>query len=422
MPVAFLMRILFLTPRFYPCPGGYETYVYHLAETFTRGGHQVSVFTTDALDLEYFWVKGPRSFGAGRELHAGIEVCRFPICHRRWLRRAGRLLSLLPWSDLKLQFARPSFRVIGLRAALKQAPADVIHVGPLPYNHLMYYGVREGERRGIRVIAMPCTHFGEDTNDDVSRFYTQPYQIALLNRCHTVLALTEMERQRLVQLGVSAERIAVIGGGIKPAEITGGDAERFRSKWAIRGPIVLHLGMKAPDKGSVAVVEAMKLLWSEGSSAWLVLAGPSLSSFDEYLRPQASKLKQLLNLPPVSEEEKRDLLAAADIVVQPSRVESLGLIYLEAWANAKPVIAADTAVTRELIRPGEDGLLVPFGEPASLAAAIRELLNNPKNGRALGRRGQLKIRGRFSWDAVLERVSPYFLPNGAGSSDPRSLP
>lgn len=416
------MHILFLVPRFYPCPGGYETYVYHLAETFTRGGHQVSVFTTDALDLEYFWVKGRRSFSAGRELHAGIEVHRFPICHRGWLRRAGRLLALLPAGDLKLQFARPSFRVIGLRAALKEAPADVIHVGPLPYNHLMYYGIREAQRRGIRAITTPCVHFGEDTNDEVSRYYTQRFQIALLNRCHTVLALTEVERQRLVELGVAAGRIVVTGAGINPAEVTGGDAGRFRSKWAIRGPLVLHLGMKARDKGSMAVVEAMKLLWSEGSSAWLVLAGQSLGSFDEYLRPQTSRLEHLLNLPPISEDEKRDLLAAADVVVQPSRVESLGLIYLEAWANSKPVIAANTAVTRELIRPEEGSLLVPFGEPASLAAAIRDLLNNPEKRRALGRRGQLKTQGWFSWDAVFERVSPYFLPNGAGSGGPRSLP
>jgi len=368
-------------------------------------------------------VKGRRSFSAGRELHAGIEIYRFPICHRRWLRRAGRLLGLLPSSDLKLQFARPSFRVIGLRTALKQAPADVIHVGPLPYSHLMYYGVREAHRRGIRAIATPCIHFGEDTNDEVSRYYTQRFQIALLNRCHTVLALTEVERQRLLQLGVSAARIAVTGVGINPGEVTGGDGGRFRSKWAIRGPIVLHLGMKAPDKGSVAVVEAMKLLWSKGSSAWLVLAGQSLNSFDNYLRSQVGGVDRLLNLPPISEEEKRDLLAAADIVVQPSRVESLGLIYLEAWANSKPVIAANTAVTRELIRPEEGGLLVPFGEPASLAAAIRDLLNSPEKRRALGRRGQLKTQGWFSWDAVFERVSPYFLPNGAGrSGGPRSLP
>jgi hypothetical protein len=48
----------------------------------------------------------------------------------------------------------------------------------------------------------------------------------------------------------------------------------------IDGPVVLRLGMKAYEKGSMTVVEAMKLLWAHGSQAWLVMAAPSMSEFD----------------------------------------------------------------------------------------------------------------------------------------------
>ena len=113
--------------------------------------------------------------------------------------------------------------------------------------------------------------------------------------------------------------------------------------------------------------------------------------------------------PRKQKHDRRDALAAASLVVRPSRTESLGLVYLEAWANAKPVIAADIAVTRELIEPGCDGLLVPFGDAHALAAPIRQVLEHPRESEKMGLQGQQKVQSRFSWDAVLERIHPYFL-------------
>src|SRR6185312_16230905 len=99
-----------------------------------------------------------------------------------------------------------------------------------------------------------------------------------------------------------------------------------------------------------------------GSTASLLIAGPSLRAFDEHVAQHASNLPYFINLPPFADEQKRDFLAAADVVAQPSRVESLGLVLLEAWANAKPVVAADIAVSRELVTSCDGGLLVPFGD------------------------------------------------------------
>ena len=82
--------------------------------------------------------------------------------------------------------------------------------------------------------------------------------------------------------------------------------------------------------------------------------------------------------------------------------------YLEAWANAKPVIAADTAVMRELNESGRDGLLVPFGEPKPLALAVQQLLNNRAEREAMGLQGQKKCLNPFTWDTIVERTYPYF--------------
>jgi glycogen synthase len=153
----------------------------------------------------------------------------------------------------------------------------------------------------------------------------------------------------------------------------------------------------------------MQLLWAEGLDAHLILAGPSLRSFDEYLQSQSIPGSRLMNFGPVSDKDKLDLLAAADIVVQPSSVESLGLVYLEAWANQKCVIAADIAVTREVISHGEDGLLVPYGDPGQLAIAIKSFAGDPEKRSSLGRKGHAKLLRQFQWKQTFERIASCIL-------------
>ena len=382
------MHTVFVVPRFHPYRGGYENSMLSIARCLVERGHRVTVFTTTAQDLESLWLPGFKTYPAGESTVDGVTIRRFPVSYDKWARRATRLLGSIPYWRWKAQFWRPSFHVPGLRAALHDIDADIFHVGPLPYNNLIYAGIEAAEHRRVPVIATPCTHLGEEANRDVAQHYVQPYQIELLQHCQRVLCMTAAEQSKLIELSVAPDKLAVYGLGFDTKLATGGDGNRIRAQHGITGPVILHLGMKAYEKGSIALLEAMKQLWDSGSHAWLVMAGPSLSTFDEYVAQNASNLPRLVNLPPFADEQKRDLLAAADIVAQPSRVESLGLVLLEAWANAKPVIAADIAVSRELVTSCDGGVLVPFGDAAALAQQIGRLLNDEQLRRSMGQRGQ----------------------------------
>ena len=170
----------------------------------------------------------------------------------------------------------------------------------------------------------------------------------------------------------------------------GGNPEYLRDKYNVDGPVVLQLAVKTFEKGSITLLEAMKILWARGSNAWLVMAGPTMSDFERYMAANAPADPRLLNLPAFADEEKRDMLASATLVAQPSRVESLGLVMLEAWANGKPVIAADIAVSRELVTESGGGVVVPFGDAGTLADAIEKLLADPDLRRTMGLGGQKK--------------------------------
>jgi glycogen(starch) synthase len=382
------MHAVFVLPRFFPYRGGYENAMLSIARCLVERDHQVTAFTTTAQDLEALWLPGFKTFPGGELDVDGVSIRRFPVSYDKWARRATRVLGLPRYWRWKSQFWRPAFHVPGLRAALHQADADIIHVGPLPYNSLIYAGIEAAEHRRVPVIATPCTHLGEESNTEVAKHYVQPHQIRLLQQCQRVLCMTKAERAKLAKLGVSPGKLAVLALGFDMKLSVGGNRERALEKYGIKPPVVLHLGMKAYEKGSMTLLEAMKQLWDAGSKASLVMAGPSLRAFDDHVAAHVSSSDPLVNLPPFPDEAKRDLLAAADIVVQPSRVESLGLVLLEAWVNAKPVIAADIAVSRESVESSGGGVLVPFGDANALAQQIARLLADRELRQNMGERGQ----------------------------------
>jgi glycogen synthase len=402
------MHAIFVLPRFFPYRGGYENSLLALARFLIARGHRVTVFTTVANDLESLWLPGHKTYPPGEEVVDGIVIHRLPICYNVLRRRATRLLGLLPYWKWKAQFWKPSFRVKGLREALHATDADIFHIGPLPYNNLMFAGLEAARSLAVPVVATPCVHFGETDSSAVSRYYAQPHQIRLLARCDRVLCMTQAEKDSLHRLGVPDERLAVAPHGFDAATAMHGDGERFRSAHKITGPVVLHLGMKAYEKGSNTVVEAMKILWARGCPAWLVMAGSSFAAFDDFLRRNAQDCPRLLNLGPFNDEEKPDLLAAATLVVQPSRVESLGLILLEAWAAGKAVIAADIPVSRELVTQSGGGVVTPFGDAAQLAEAIQRLLDNAELRSGLAISGQRKTLAEYESGAVERRIAEEF--------------
>ena len=397
------MHVLFVIPRFYPYRGGYENSILSLAKYLVQHGHRATVFTTTADDLEAFWLPGFKTFPEEQFTVDGITVRRFPVDYNTLVRRATRLLGLAPYWRWKAQHWRPSFRVRGLSEALRTVDADLIHVGPLPYNSLMYAGLRAGELRGIPVVATPCSHLGEPGNNAVRRHYLQPHQVELLRHCSRVFCMTATERDHLHALGLADEKLAVTPFGIDLQNAIGGDPDFLRRKHGFDDPVVLHLGMKAYEKGSQTLVEAMKLLWARGSNAWLVMAGPSLSTFDSFMATAGANCPRLLNLPPFADEEKRDLLASATIVAQPSRVESLGLVLIEAWANRKPVVAADIEVSRELVRSG-GGVTAPFGDAQRLAQELERLLRDPAARERMGASGYQKAI-EYAGDAPWQRIT-----------------
>lgn len=106
----------------------------------------------------------------------------------------------------------------------------------------------------------------------------------------------------------------------------------------------------------------------------------------------------------VNAEELDELYAACDVFVAPSQYESFGLIYLEAMAHSKPVVACNAGGIPEVVVDGETGVLVPVDDPSALAEALLRLLRNEELCRRLGTAGRALYEEHFSASVMATRT------------------
>ncbi len=417
------MRILHLIQRFWPARGGAESHLGEISAHLVRSGHEVTVATTDALDFELFWDPARRRVAEAEGETAGVRVRRFPVRH---LPASGlaypalrRLLWLLSRAGpvpvaLLHRVARFTPWVPDLWAWLDRTeePFDLVAGMTICFEPLLDAGLRFARRRGVPFVIFPLTHLGAGpapASDPLSRFYTMRHQVDLARRSDVLVAQTPTEQAFYQAQGVAAERMGVVGPGVDPAVGLGGDGARFRSQHGIGAPIVLALSSMSYDKGTVHTVEAVRRLWQAGREVELVLIGALLEPFARFLAtlPEAERAR-LRVLGPVGEQEKRDALAAATLLAMPSRTDSFGIVYLEAWLYGKPVIGAQSWGVTDVIEHERDGLLVPFGDVPALSAAIARLLDVPAEAAAMGERGKAKTLAQHTWARKVRQVAELY--------------
>lgn len=411
------MHFLHVNQLYNPASGA-SRYFIEIGERLAREGHRVTVLSTDALDLEHFWAPGKRTVPERAAEHNGVRVLRFPV-HRApgppivypVVRRLMVELSRLGdrAAPLLRRMAALTPRLPDLERFLAVSPelADValVHTTNITLDFAILPVARWARRRGLPHLCTPFVHLGEPGSRQIVQYYSMPHQIGLLRDAAGVAAMTALERDFLVARGVPAERIRVVGAGVDPAEVAGGDAQRFRATHAIAGPIVLSLGAAAYDKGTVHVLEALRRLWATGVEATWVQCGPLLGHFEQHyagLPPHERARTRVLGH--VSDEVRRDALAAATVYAQPSRTDSFGIAYLEAWCYGTPVVGANAGGVPDVIRAGEDGLLVPFGDLDALAGALRRLIGDGALARRLGAAGKARVLRELTWDAAYGRA------------------
>jgi glycosyltransferase involved in cell wall biosynthesis len=193
--------------------------------------------------------------------------------------------------------------------------------------------------------------------------------------------------------------VTLVHNGVRFAP---GRRERVRDELGVRPheQLVVAIGSLYPVKGHVVLLRALASLDSAATTWRLAIAGRG--SEEEALRTFASEQGvadrvHLLGY----RSDVSDILAAADIYAMPSLSEGLPLSLLEAMFAGKAIAASDVGGIPEAITSGREGVLVPSGDAAALALALRTLLESPAQRARLG--ATARVRATTAFD--LERMT-----------------
>jgi len=368
------MRVGLVTPYSWTVPGGVNHHIEHLAAELEARGHEP-------------WIIAPVGV---------LSPTRRAVDSRRQ-QAAERFIPMGTAVPLPSNGSR-SYISMNPRAVLRMDRA--VRYGRFDVLHIHEPGVPSVGLAAVFLAASPVVGTFHAALESSWGYERLPWLGRMgMARLDVRIAVSEAAREyparlfpgdyRIIPNGVTLEKYAPAVGAAK-----------------VKGR-VLFIGRAEKRKGLGVLLHAFARLRRRLPHATLVIAGAT--------RGQALEASRLGYGPPldlaavealgwVVDDEKVAHLAQAEIVCAPSlAAESFGIVLAEAMAAGVPVVASDLPGYRSVLRGGEAGRLVPPGEPALLADALYDLLQDEAERRRLVAAG-LTAAERLSWTRVTDEI------------------
>jgi glycosyltransferase involved in cell wall biosynthesis len=390
------LRVALLSYRSKPHCGGQGIYLRHLSRELAALGHHVEVFSGQPYpELE----AGP----ALRELpsldlYADDDPFRTP-----------RLAEFRDWIDV-LEFATMktgafpeplTFSLRALRAVRgRHADFDLVHD-----NQVLAYGMLGLKRLGLPLVTSIHHPISVDRRIELKssrgmarlgkwRWYSfVRMQGRVARRVGPILTASQASRADICRdFRTDPASVHVIPLGV--------DTRLFHPRQAARVPgrIVAVASADSPLKGVATLLQAVAKLTVEREAQLTVVGKPAPGGPTERLASDLALGDRVRFVHGISDTELAELTASAEIAVVPSLYEGFSLPAVEHMASGTPLIASRTGALPEVT--GDAALLVEPGNPESLAAALRELLDAPAERDRLGAAAWQRVQERFTWSAV----------------------
>jgi phosphatidylinositol alpha-1,6-mannosyltransferase len=231
---------------------------------------------------------------------------------------------------------------------------------------------------------------------------------AVYRRAAAVIAISRFTRDKLVAFGMEASSIDICLPGANTPPLPSASAiESIKRKLNLNGHrLVLSVGRMVPRKGHVTLVRAMPQVLERHPGTVLVCAGRG-PCHDEALKlGEQLRIQDNLRLPGHLDDAEVDALySMCDVFALPAgegrggQAEGFGLVFAEAAARGKPVVAGNSGGIPDAVRDGETGVLVPPENPEATAAAIDRLLSDRALADRMGAAGRARVESELNWSA-----------------------
>ncbi len=376
------MQICRVTRSFPPATGGLELHAELLSRYQARRGDQV-------------WVLQPQQEGV---LEPGATLCRVPLGPLRpWIYR-GRTPAKIATSVFAARAATLASRLY------RRHLFDLIHL----HGDALEAFFLAAFTRSMRVSRIVTLHSGLNRQ----RRYRQ-LAARVFRSVDGFIAVSPVIRDQVQELGVEPDRIAVISSGVNLLEFrppSSQDRMAARAGLALCDGelLILSVGRLHAKKGYGDLMEAVVgLATPQRVRVAIVGDGPER----ETLQRRAQDVQSVSLVGAIDHGDVIRYLHAADIFVVPSidlsgDGEGTPTALLEAMACRLPVVCTDAGGLGQLIRDGENGLVVSQRDPTNLRIALQRLLAQPRLRARFGERNAALAPAR-DWSAVATQVSVF---------------
>jgi D-inositol-3-phosphate glycosyltransferase len=263
---------------------------------------------------------------------------------------------------------------------------------------------------GAKLFVHTAIHISDTQEENFENLARQ------LRRMDMVFTNTEYEKKFLTAHGLDPAQVEVKGPGVDVGRflsLSAGAADKGMMDRVLDKTYVLYFGRKQKGKGLESLVEAVELLRRDYPGLYVVLGGEETEHSKKLALVQWKSKPFILSMDPVEDATKRALMEKALAFSMVSHVDSFGIVYCESWLSRRPVIGADNGQMRCVIRDGEDGFLVPYGDAPALAGKIRFFLENPGAADRMGESGYRKVMEGFG-EHAMERKTYDFITRLVG--------
>jgi glycogen(starch) synthase len=391
------MRVLMLSWEYPPVVvGGLGRHVHALATHLTALGHEVVVLCrheagTDAL-----------THPTTDTVHDGVRVVRVAEDPTHLLFEK----DLVAWT---LAMGHGLIRA-GL-ALLDDWRPDVVHAHDWLVTHP---AIALASHAAVPLVAtIHATEAGRHSGWLSQPLNQQIHSVEwwLANRADALITCSAAMRAEVSHL-FEAPPATVIHNGIEPRgwRPSAAAVRAARQRHSPDGsPLVLYFGRLEWEKGVHDLLAALPRVRRAFAGARLVVAGKGRQA--SALVAQARKLRVRRSVDFVGHLPDRELvalLAAADVVVLPSRYEPFGIVALEAAAAGAPLVASTAGGMAELVVNGETGLSVSPGDVDDIVTAVRAVLTDPTAAARRARAAKARLSAEFNWAGIAELTAEVY--------------
>ena len=382
--------------------GGAEQHARYVAEHLARHV-QVEVLTTCAHRDYISW---KNELPEGRELVNGIPVHRFPVAVER------HPVEFAKWSE-KVFTQQHSLRdeLAWLEAEGPTSPALIEHIKTheADYDFFIFFSFRyHHSYHGCRAVPGKAILVPTAERDGALGLGIYPP----IFRGVRAFMYNSFEERALIQTVSKNESVpgVVVGIGSEIPERSNGG--RFRQKFEMRDRFAIYVGRIDENKGCVELFEFFEhYSASLADGMHLVLVGTPHVPIPAHPR--------IHHLGFLDDQDKYDAMAAAELLIMPSYLESLSMVALEAWAMGKPVLAnAKCDVLQGQCLRSNAGLF--YENYAEFAETMRAIDTTPSLQAALGRNGRAFFERHYAWP-VIEKKYVDMLEQLSKESSPRTM-